>query len=265
MIHNNTTYKSLSNHLKKALDILHKKYRDNEIVDTFNQLKIMKKGLTKSNFSKYCNSDKKIIYRLKINETTFGKILTGLDSIILIEFNQKWNTEINQYEQNKEEEIDKNVIDKLAGFKGVWIGYSWNRDASAYYKTDRINIFVLEFRNVDDIRGKTENAELSGKVKVIGDNTLALELNATKTKRRIYIMVKIGKVDSYKNIKRIRFAYVDSGVDNVRCGIAIIERRINEEFDNIAVGNYKIDDIKDIEPTILKKLIDTQHSAELYL
>lgn len=262
--------KNKSKRLNKARKILKSEYEDKELIPiiTKNQPKIG--TLSEGYFSKYKNVETKDEYLDQINELTMDRIIKALDSLIKDDHNLYWNEVKKKYETISEstsegmvvkERINKEDEKKLAGLQGTWKSFSWNRKRTDRDKIGHVNVCRVKIFEDRRIIYITEKANFKGIVKPIGNNKISIELTAEN--RSAYLFGKIGVRDDLQRIQIINLAYTDSGNDEIRCGLTVLQRT-KDKFETIETKSFPIDSVPPCSEDIIKVLRDTQFRAKMH-
>jgi len=263
--------KNKSKHLNKAIEALKSDYEDKELIPIIKIKQPKIKSLSEGYFSKCKKVATNDEYLDQISEITLTRIIEALDSLIKDEYDMIWDRVNFKYDKLlegsnvdndlKEDQQLKEEQKKLSGLHGVWKSFSWNKKRSEREKIDHIN--VCRVKIFEDLRViyVTEKANFKGKLKAIGHNKIAIELIAEN--RRAYLLGKIGVRDDLQNIHTINLAYTDSGNEEIRCGLTIMQRT-GDTFESITAKSYLIDTNPPCSSEIIELLKGIQYLAKMH-
>ncbi|MBE5322044.1 hypothetical protein IM793_23010 [Pedobacter sp. MR2016-19] len=206
------------------------------------------------------------------NANQYDKILRIIDAIILADYNHSWDLKKKCFtfvQENMPQERQE-----FLGLDGVWKGYSWEKDGySGNASLDKknncyelknclVNIFILKI-DCGNVLIKSGQSEYGGLVSPITAERFYMELTETENFRKTF-MIGNGGPKKMSSIQRLVVAYADSGITNVKSGIAVLQRS-QEEYENLVAKTVTASDLKDQK--IVKILagddhhVGTQHLA----
>lgn len=191
-------------------------------------------------FSKLKNAYRNSKYRSELTIDSYESIFNILDPHLKI-LGYVYNPTIYQYIKEGGTGISGGNSQKLNDLKGFWIGYSWYPQKSPKPEgTDRpepyFNIFKVEILNSTTVRCKTKNVIFkNGSLRSIGTDRLSIELFTDD--RAAYLTANISRTNNLGSKKYLSLSYTDTGNDKVNCGLAILKRVPEHDFDCIECGS----------------------------
>jgi hypothetical protein len=214
--------------MHKQYLIAHKKLKGDglkakEIIDDFKE-KNPKYNLTPTSLSNLNTWTTGPLKDTQVAENLFRKIVNYFVTRMKDDYNLIWNTKTQEYIDINSKDVGQASInaERLEGLSGVWKVYTWNKTKNTETGKDYINIFKIEI-DAPKVIGETKNNFFeSGTIELIAHEKIAITLITEL--RRICFVGRIGSTVDLNKMNNICVAYIDSGNDNLKSGIAVIEK-----------------------------------------
>lgn len=227
----------LSEQLNAALNIIKSKYNNRELIPKLLEVnpalgkrdKTGKIALSETHFNKHKNVYKNPTYLSYITLAKFTHLMKAVNLLLIKEFKKEWNGSTKSYvdipsiitDAASFGTYDGASSERIEHLFGMWTCLSWNQLRS------EINYFTLRIYDEQNVICENQYGTLGGNIFFITKDRIAISLASLH--RRIYFIAKVGLGDHLKKIHELNVAYVDSGDEKVKSGIAIFKRVLNEE------------------------------------
>jgi len=247
----------LSRQFEAAVDILNSEYGNLSKIRTYiNDNSDV--SLTASDFSKLSGAHRRNDYLTRSLQGKLKKVLEILEPFLNKEFNFFWDATKKKYVH----QIDNRQDPRMEGLIGTYEGYSWDTIATKEMSTDYIHYFKVKIADINAIVCKTKGATFKGaKIEMITDDRISIEV--FNSHRRVFLIIYIGNIalEDLRKKKTFKLAYCDSGTENIKSGLAILERT-NAAYDDIEPISKPV---SFFEATKSTSFIDFLRDAQLVL
>lgn len=250
--------------LEKACKLLKPYLNKNEILDSIHELDDTL-DVSLPSFSNYIHTAEGKYPTSSTDK--FDRILDVVDKLVLYELCMVWNENKGEYVKRKQkvgEKIDEETEKKLNGLKGIWEVYLWRRAVYETENTNNILVFKMKIGDCDRVLCHSKSVTFHhGNIRMVGGDKLAFEFTKDNGRRRMYMFAKIGEIEDLRNIRGINIAYIDTGSENVKCGIAHI-KRVDK---GVKYSDIKVKDIPltEFDTDLGEFLNQKQHFAPIYM